>query len=119
LPEDVIPGLLELPERLGRSAPTSFPWRFTAFPATKTESTLDVSEKTTMVPIGSTIGAVLIALTFSRTMSACLPAASEPTRSSSMIERAPSIVANSSTSLCVSCGAKAMSGVSVNSRIRS
>ncbi len=33
-----------------RSAPTSCPWRFTALPATKTESTFDVSEKTTMVP---------------------------------------------------------------------
>ena len=52
-------------------------------------------------------------------MSACLPGVSEPTLSSSPIDRAPSIVANSSTSLCVIVGANAMSGVSVNSRIRS
>ena len=93
--------------------------RFTARPATNTESTFDVSEKTTIVPIGSTIGIVLIALTFSRTMSACFLGVSEPTLSSSAHARAPSIVANSSTSLCVSVGANASSGVSVCAPIRS
>ena len=66
-----------------RSASTSFPLRFTARPATNTESTFDVSAKTTIVPIGSTIGAVLIALTFRRTMSACFLGVSDPTLSSS------------------------------------
>ena len=97
---------------------TSFPSRFTARPATYTESTFEVSEKTTIVPIGSSIGAVLIALAWRRTMSACLPGVSEPTLSSSAQARAPSIVANSSTSRCVSLGANASSGVSVNSRMR-
>jgi hypothetical protein len=91
----------------------------TARPATNTESTFDVSAKTTIVPIGSTIGAVLIAWTFNSTMSACLPGVSDPTLSSSAQARAPSIVANSSTSRCDSVGANASSGVSVCAPIRS
>ena len=101
------------------STPTSCPPRFTTFPATKTVSTFDVSAYVTMVAFGSSTGAVLITSVLSRTMSACLPGASDPTLSSSPIERAPSMVANSSTSVWVSVGANATSGVSVNSRIRS
>ena len=52
-------------------------------------------------------------------MSACLPGVSDPTRSSRWMAAAPSIVANWSTSWCVSFGANAMSGVGVNSSIRS
>ena len=102
-----------------RSTPTSSPFRFTARPATNTESTFEVSAKTTIVPIGSSIGAVLIASVLRRTMSACFPTEREPTLSSRPQARAPSIVANSSTSRCVSVGANASSGVSVKQPIRS
>ena len=52
-------------------------------------------------------------------MSACLPGVIVPILWSSAQARAPSIVANSRTSRCVSVGANAVSGVSVNARIRS
>jgi hypothetical protein len=78
-----------------------------------------VSANTTIVPIGSSTGAVLIASVFRRTMSPCFPTVREPTFSSRPHARAPSIVANSSTSRCVSFGPNASSGVSVNSRMRS
>jgi hypothetical protein len=88
-------------------------------PATKTESTFDVSENTTAVVTGSISGATLTMSVRSRTMSACFPGASEPTFASRPHVRAPSIVANPSTSRCVSVGANASSGVSVNAWIRS
>ena len=70
-------------------------------------------------PHGSTIGAVLIAFVCRRTMSACLPGVSDPTLSSRPHARAPSIVANSSTSVYDRLGSNGSSGESVNSPIRS
>ena len=47
--EDVVPRRVELRKMLARSTPRSLPLRFRARPATNTESTFDVSAKTTIV----------------------------------------------------------------------